>query len=194
MEREEEILFISEIENALEVLKNGGIIIYPTDTIWGIGCDATKKDAVAKIYELKHRSDSKSMLTLVDSVDSLYKWLRNVPQTAEMLLEVSVTPLTIIYDSPVGLASNLLADDGSIGIRVTGEKFSQTLCRRLRHPLVSTSANISGMPSPRSFHDIDPSILREADYVVNYKRNDLTPHKPSGIIKIRDNETFYIIR
>lgn len=183
-----------EIENALNCLRKGGIILYPTDTIWGIGCDATNAEAVAKIYALKKRSDAKSMLTLLDSVDSLYVWLDNVPETALQLIDVAVDPLTIIYDSPRGIAPNLLADDGSLGIRITSEPYSRKLARRLRHPLVSTSANISGSPAPACFDDIAQEIKDGVDYIVDYRRNDKTSKMPSGIIKVTDRETFKIIR
>lgn len=183
-----------EVTQALSVLRKGGIILYPTDTVWGIGADATNAEAVAKIYSLKRRADSKSMLALVDSVDALYRWLKNVPETALRLIEVSVAPLTVIYDSPQGVAPNLLADDGSLGIRVTNEKFTNKLCRRLGRPLVSTSANISGAPAAPTFDCISPEILKGVDYVVDYRRDDRRHHKPSGIIKVTDRETFKIIR
>lgn len=183
-----------EIENALNCLRNGGIILYPTDTVWGIGCDATNAEAVAKIYTLKKRSDAKSMLTLLDSVDSLYVWLDNVPETALQLIDVAVAPLTIIYDSPRGIAPNLLADDGSLGIRITSEPFTRKLLRRLRHPLVSTSANISGSPTPACFDDITQEIKDGVDYVVDYRKYDRTPKKPSAIIKVTDRETLQVIR
>lgn len=183
-----------EVESALKVLRAGGIILYPTDTVWGIGADATNPDAVAKIYALKRREDSKSMLSLVESTESLYLWLDNVPETALMLLEAAVDPLTIIYDSPRGLAPNLLAEDGSAGMRVTKERFTARLCRRLGRPLVSTSANISGSPAAPTFDLIPDEIKAGVDHIVDYRRDDRTPHKPSGIIKVTDRETFRIIR
>lgn len=183
-----------EVDNALNILHQGGIILYPTDTIWGIGCDATNAEAVARIYRLKNREDSKSMLVLLDSVDSLYKWLDNVPQTAISLIDAAENPLTIIYDSPRGVAANLKANDGSLGIRITSECFSRELCRHLGRPLVSTSANISGYPAAPLFKDISAEIVRGVDYVINYRRNDTNSRKPSGIIKVSDDETFKIIR
>lgn len=183
-----------DLREALDTLRKGGVILYPTDTVWGIGADATNPEAVARIYELKQRADSKSMLALVDSVDSLYRWLENVPETALQLIDVAVEPLTIIYDSPRGVARNLLAEDGSLGIRVTGEDFSRELCRRLRRPLVSTSANISGRPAAPFFAQIEPEILEGVDYVVKYRRDDNTPRRPSGIIKVTDREVISIIR
>lgn len=186
--------FKADLQEALATLRKGGVILYPTDTIWGIGADATNPEAVARIYALKRRADSKSMLALVDSADSLYRWLENVPETALQLIDVAVDPLTIIYDSPRGIAPNMLAPDGSLGIRITSERFSRELCRRLGRPLVSTSANISGHPSAPFFGMIEPDILEGVDYVARYRRDDTTPHRPSGIIKVTDRETLTIIR
>ena len=132
----------ADMAEAVRVLKEGGILLYPTDTIWGIGCDATNREAVERIYRLKQRSDAKSMLVLVGSEGELQRTVEEVPEAAWMLIEAAVNPLTIIYDRPVGVAPNLLAEDGSLGIRITNELFSRTLCQRLKHPLVSTSANI----------------------------------------------------
>ncbi|MDE6811759.1 MAG: threonylcarbamoyl-AMP synthase [Muribaculaceae bacterium] len=195
MENNRKLTYQSDdLAKAVETVRKGGIILYPTDTVWGIGCDATNPEAIERIYILKQRADSKSMLALTDSVDSLYRWLKNVPETALMLLDAAVDPLTIIYDSPVGIAQNLLAKDGSLGIRITEEDFSKALCRKVRVPVVSTSANISGSPTPLKFKDISDVILNGVDYVVNYGRDNSRHHKPSGIIKVRDNETFTIIR
>ena len=179
---------------ALEVLKKGGIILYPTDTVWGIGCDATNAEAVKKIYELKQRTDSKSMLALVGSAGELQQTVETVPEAALMLIDAAVNPLTIIYDHPRGLAANLLAEDGSAGIRITGEVFSSTLCRRLRRPLVSTSANISGDKTPRTFSEISKEIIEGVDYVVKYRRDDNTRHTASNIIKVSDSGVIKIIR
>ena len=186
--------FKEDIEKAVRVIRKGGIILYPTDTIWGIGCDATNPKAVERIFMLKRRADSKSMLTLTNDIESLYRILKNVPRTALDLIEVATDPLTIIYDSPVGIAPNLLAPDGSLGIRITKECYSQELCRRARVPIVSTSANISGHPAPGIFQDISPDILAGVDYVAHYGRNASERHRPSGIIKVRDDETLTIIR
>lgn len=183
-----------DIESAIEVLKKGGIILYPTDTVWGIGCDASNAEAVEKIYKLKERADSKSMLSLVGSEAELERTVANVPETAWQLLDVAVNPLTIIYDKPVGLAENLLAEDGSAGIRVTSDPFCQALCRRMRGPIVSTSANISGEPTPANFKEIDQKIIKGVDYVVKYRRGDLQKHKSSNIIKVTDKETIKVIR
>lgn len=179
---------------ALEVLKKGGIILYPTDTVWGIGCDATNAEAVKKIYELKQRTDSKSMLALVGSAGELQQTVETVPEAAWMLIDAAVNPLTIIYDRPRGLAANLLAEDGSAGIRITAEVFSSTLCRRLRRPLVSTSANISGNKTPRTFSEISKEIIEGVDYVVKYRRDDNTRHTASNIIKVSDSGVIKIIR
>lgn len=193
------------MQAALAVLREGGIIAYPTDTVWGIGCDATNAEAVSKIYALKQRADSKSMLVLLDSAAKL-NYYADVPPTAEMLLgiqpldvrrqhsEESGKPLTIIYPNARHLAPNLIAEDSSIGIRITDEPFSQALCAQLKRPLVSTSANISGHPTARFFHEIEPAILEGVDYVCRFRREDETPHEPSSIIKVNSNDTFVIIR
>ncbi|MDE6329705.1 MAG: threonylcarbamoyl-AMP synthase [Muribaculaceae bacterium] len=186
--------FLEDVKAAADAVRRGGIILYPTDTVWGIGCDATNPDAVAAIYRLKQREDSKSMLALVDSVDALYRWLKNVPDTALMLLDVAVDPLTIIYDSPIGVAENLTAPDGSLGIRVTSDPFCRALCRAARVPIVSTSANISGLPAPAVFSEIAPEIVEGVDYVARFRRSDNQRRRPSGIIKVCDNGTLTIIR
>lgn len=193
-----------DLEEALRVLRDGGIIVYPTDTVWGIGCDATNAEAVKKIYALKQREDSKSMLVLLDSAAKLDYYV-DVPETAEMLLEIqnsklkiqnedSSKPMTIIYPNARHLAANLIAEDGSIGIRITNEAFSKALCERLHHPIVSTSANISGHPTAHFFHEIEAAILDGADYVCQFRREDDTPHEPSAIIKVNNDGTFVIIR
>lgn len=183
-----------DLQEALRVLRDGGIIVYPTDTVWGIGCDATNAEAVKKIYALKQREDSKSMLVLLDSAAKLDYYV-DVPETAEMLLATeSEKPMTIIYPNARHLAPNLVAEDGSIGIRITNEPFSQALCAQLRHPLVSTSANISGHPTAHFFHEIEAAILEGVDYVCRFRREDETPHEPSTIIKVNTDGTFKIIR
>ena len=193
-----------DLQEALRVLREGGIIVYPTDTVWGIGCDATNEAAVAKIYALKQREDSKSMLVLLDSPAKLDYYV-DVPETAEMLLEtindqmvndqmVNAKPLTLIYPNARHLAKNLIAEDGSIGIRISSEPFSKALCAQLKHPLVSTSANISGHPTAHFFHEIEEAILNGADYVCRFRREDETPHEPSSIIKVNADSTFVIIR
>ena len=193
-----------DLQAALRVLRGGGVIVYPTDTVWGIGCDATNAEAVAKIYALKQREDSKSMLVLLDSPAKLNYYIADIPDSAWALLEVAdtdgneendeVKPLTIIYPNARNLAPNLVAEDGSIGIRITGEPFSKALCEQLRHPIVSTSANISGHPTAHFYHEIEEAILNGADYVCQFRRNDDCPHEPSSIIKINNDGSFKIIR
>ena len=193
-----------DLQEALRVLREGGVIVYPTDTVWGIGCDATNAEAVKKIYALKQREDSKSMLVLLDSPAKLNYYIADIPDSAWALLEVAdtdgneendeVKPLTIIYPNARNLAPNLVAEDGSIGIRITGEPFSKALCEQLRHPIVSTSANISGHPTAHFFHEIEEAILTGADYVCRFRREDQTPHEPSSIIKLNADSTFVIIR
>ena len=204
-----------DLQEALRVLRSGGVIVYPTDTVWGIGCDATNAEAVAKIYALKQREDSKSMLVLLDTAAKLDYYV-DVPETASLLLETtnndgmsaskacsmsaaeplndSAKPLTIIYPNARHLADNLIAEDGSIGIRITDEPFSQALCAQLKRPIVSTSANISGHPTAHFYDEIEPVILDGADYVCLFRREDETPHEPSAIIKVNSDGTFKIIR
>lgn len=188
-----------DLQAALQVLRNGGIIVYPTDTVWGIGCDATKAEAVAKIYALKQREDSKSMLVLLDSPAKLPYYVGEIPDAAWAMLEAvqdaeETKPLTIIYPNARNMAANLIAEDDSVGIRITNEPFSKALCAQLKHPLVSTSANISGHPTARFFHEIENEILEGADYVCRFRREDDCPHEPSSIIKIHADGTFQIIR
>ncbi|MGN1265564.1 MAG: L-threonylcarbamoyladenylate synthase [Muribaculaceae bacterium] len=183
-----------DIKKCIEVLKKGGLILYPTDTIWGIGCDATNETAVKRVYDLKKRADNKAMLVLLDSVDHLDHYVIDVPEMAYELLDVAVKPLTIIYDGAYNIAKNLLGEDDSVGIRVSHEKFSQTLCARFGKPIVSTSANISGKPSPAVFKDIDEAIKQGVDYVVEYRRDDNAVHSSSNIIKLSADGTFKIIR
>lgn len=184
-----------DLQEALRVLREGGVIVYPTDTVWGIGCDATNAKAVAKIYALKERADSKSMLVLLDSAAKLDYYV-DVPEAAEMLLGVqeSSKPMTIIYPKARHLAENLIAEDGSIGIRITNEPFSKALCAQLKHPIVSTSANISGHPTAHFYQEIEAAVLEKADYVCRFRRDDEMPHEPSTIIKVNTDGTFKIIR
>lgn len=185
-----------DLQQALRVLREGGIIVYPTDTVWGIGCDATNEEAVAKIYALKHREDSKSMLVLLDSAAKLNYYV-DVPEAAGILLDsISglTSPLTLIYPNARHLAGNLVAQDGSVGIRITNEPFSHALCAQLKKPLVSTSANITGHPAPHFFREIEETVLAGADYVCRFRREDETPHEPSSIIKINADNSFRIIR
>ena len=183
-----------DLKAAIDALKKGGIIVYPTDTVWGIGCDATNADAVKRIYELKKRADNKSMLVLVDGLAMLERYVDTIPDVAYSLIELSEKPITIIYDKGAGLAENLLGKDGSVGVRVTSENFSKELCRRFRKPIVSTSANISGEPSAIIFDDIKQEILDNVDYVVKYRRDDIAKGTPSSVIKLGANGEVKILR
>ncbi|WP_016778383.1 L-threonylcarbamoyladenylate synthase [Anaerophaga thermohalophila] len=183
-----------DLKKAVEVLQNGGLILYPTDTIWGIGCDATNPNAVRRIYELKKRADSKSMLVLVENEVRLNSYIREVPEMAYNLIELSDKPLTIVYPGGKNLAGNLLAEDGSIGIRVTKEAFSRSLCQKFRKPVVSTSANVSGEPSPANFGEISEKIVKGVDYVVKYRQEEMNSPAPSGIIKLGVDGQVKVIR
>ena len=183
-----------DIKNACEVLRDGGLILYPTDTIWGIGCDATNEDAVQRAYELKQRADNKAMLVLIDNVAKLETYVEEVPGMAWDLIDVADKPLTIIYSQGKNLAPNLLGEDGSIGIRVSREEFSQKLCFQFRKPLVSTSANLSGDPSPANFGEISEAIRNGVDYIVEYRQDDRSKAAPSSIIKLGKGGLFQIIR
>ncbi|WP_163715993.1 L-threonylcarbamoyladenylate synthase [Mangrovibacterium lignilyticum] len=183
-----------DIKKALEVLQKGGVILYPTDTIWGIGCDATNEAAVKRIYEIKKRADSKSMLVLMENINFLERYMQEVPEIAYSLIEVTDKPMTIIYPNAKNLAPNLLADDGSVGIRLTEERFSQQLIQRFRKPIVSTSANISGEASPAIFDEVSDEIKSAVDYVVKYRQDDVSPAKPSSIIKLGVGGEIQIIR
>ena len=185
-----------DLQNALRVLREGGVILYPTDTVWGIGCDATNAEAVARVYEIKKRVDSKAMLVLLDGAGKLQGYLDKVPETAWMLLEANEgqRPMTIIYPHAKHLASNLLAEDGSVGIRITSELFSKALCEQLRRPIVSTSANFSGEPAAKTFNEISEELKAAVDYVCMFRRNDQIIHQPSSIIKIDEKERITIIR
>ncbi|RKD92515.1 L-threonylcarbamoyladenylate synthase [Mangrovibacterium diazotrophicum] len=183
-----------DVKKALEVLQSGGVILYPTDTIWGIGCDATNEAAVKRVYEIKKRADSKSMLVLMENVNLLERYMQEVPEIAYDLIEVTDKPMTIIYPGAKNLAANLLAEDGSVGIRITTERFTQQLIQRFRKPIVSTSANISGEPSPAFFGEVSEEVKNAVDYVVSYRQDDLNPAKPSSIIKLGVGGEIKIIR
>lgn len=183
-----------DIKLAFDVLVKGGLVLYPTDTIWGIGCDATNEDAVKRVYELKKRIDSKALITLLDNPVKLSYYVSEVPGIAWDLIELADKPLTIIYDNARNVADNLIAEDGSLAIRVTNEKFSHELCKRFRKPLVSTSANISGQPAPQSFDEISDEIKQGVDYIVKYRQNELEAHKASSIIKLGAQGQIEIIR
>lgn len=183
-----------DIKAALEVLQKGGVILYPTDTIWGLGCDACNEEAVKRVYAIKNRVDSKSMLVLMENAALLERYIEEVPEIAYDLIELSEKPMTIIYDGARGLAKNLVAEDGSIGIRITTETFSSELIRRFKRPIVSTSANISGRPSPANFSEIEQEIIDAVDYVVKYRQDDIAKAVPSSIMKLGRGGEIKIIR
>lgn len=183
-----------DIQEAVKVMRQGGVILYPTDTVWGIGCDATNADAVKRIYEIKRRDDSKAMICLIDSENRIGRYIRNVPDVAWDIFGLSENPTTLILDGAQGLAPNLIAEDGSIALRITHEEFSKQLCYRMQKPVVSTSANISGEPAAQNYRDIAPEILEAVDYVCLSRRNEHEPHKPSSIIKLAMNGEVTIIR
>lgn len=187
-------LFNEDIKAACEVMQKGGVILYPTDTVWGIGCDATNEEAVKRVYEIKKRQDSKALLVLVDSQVKVDFYAKDVPQVAWDLIEMTTKPLTIIYDQGHNLAENLLAEDGSVGIRVTSEPFSKQLCFRFRKAIVSTSANISGEKGAANFSEISQEIIDAVDYVVKYRQDDKSKPKPSSIIKLGNQGQIKVIR
>ena len=175
-------------------MREGGVILYPTDTIWGIGCVATNVDAVRRVYVIKQRQDSKAMLVLVDSSVKVDFYVRDVPEVAWDLIDLADKPLTIIYSGARNLAANLLAEDGSVGIRVTNEDFSKRLCQQFRKAIVSTSANISGQPSPKNFSEISEEVKSAVDYIVGYRQEEMSNPKPSSIIKLDKGGVIKIIR
>ncbi|MDR0830623.1 MAG: threonylcarbamoyl-AMP synthase [Prevotellaceae bacterium] len=184
----------NEIKTAVETLRNGGVILYPTDTIWGIGCDATNFQAVERVYQIKKRADSKALITLLDNENRLQNYVEQVPDIAWDLLDCATEPLTIIYPKGKNLAQNLLADDNSIAIRITKEEISKSLCYSLQKPIVSTSANISGEPAPSNFSQISDEILNAVDYIVPFRQNETKSFKPSKIIRLEVDGRFKIIR
>jgi L-threonylcarbamoyladenylate synthase len=185
---------VNEIKEVIEILRYGGIIIYPTDTIWGIGCDATNEEAVQRIYQLKRRQDLKAMLVLIDNEVRLNQYIKEVPEIAWQLLEIIDKPTTIIYPGAKNLAANLIAEDGSIGIRIVKDEFCQKLITQFKKPIVSTSANISGERSPMIFDEISEVILKSVDYIVRWRQEDYTAAKPSSIIKLGLGGEIQIIR
>lgn len=187
---------LSDIKTAVDVLRRGGVIVYPTDTVWGIGCDATNEEAIRRIYAIKQRDDHKAMITLVDSLAMLERTVEGIPDVAYDLIETAVTPLTIIYDKGIGVAPALMGDDGTLAVRVTTEAISAELCRRLGRPLVSTSANISGQPTARCFSEIAPEILESADYVCVSRRDEdvKADVKPSTVMRLCADSSFKILR
>ena len=187
-----------DIKKAVETMRKGGVILYPTDTVWGIGCDATNAEAVRRVYEIKQRDDSKALICLVDSDARMQRYFRNVPDVAwqlvDSLKEGDGKPTTLILDGAINLADNLIAEDGSVGIRITNEPFSKELCFRFQKAIVSTSANISGEPAAQNYCDIDPRIIEAVDYVCWSRRQEHKPHTPSSIIKLKENGEVEIIR
>ncbi len=173
-----------DVASSLAVLREGGLLLYPTDTIWGLGCDATNEEAVKKIFELKKRSESKSLLVLLESPHKLRQYVAEVPELAYDMIELSESPLTLILDGAKNLANSVVATDGSVGIRIVKEPFLQELLRQLKKPLISTSANISGEPAPAIFSQIKESIKTQVDYVVQYRQEDSTVRPSSHIIKL----------
>lgn len=186
--------YAEDVRKAVEVLRNGGVILYPTDTIWGLGCDAANSQAVRRIFEIKRRDDSKSMLSLLDSDAKLGYYVPEVPDVAYDLMDMSEKPITIVYDNVRNVAPELLAEDGSAGIRVTGEEFSKSLCARFGGAVVSTSANISGEPAPRNFSEISEEIRNAVDYIVSYRQNERSGALPSSIVKLGSDGLVKIIR
>ena len=184
---------LEEIEKAVKVINQGGLILYPTDTVWGIGCDATNVEAVKKVYKLKQRDDNKALICLVSDVRMLEKYVYNVPEAAYDLIELSNKPTTIIYDQPINIANNIVAADNTLAIRVSSDQFCQKLIRKLKRPLVSTSANISGQNTPNRFSEISNEILNGVDYVVNLHPNKKC-NAPSTIIKLSNSGVVKIIR
>ena len=182
-----------EIQNTLEILNKGGLILYPTDTVWGIGCDATNEEAIKKVYELKKRDDSKALISLVSDIRMLQKYVYEIPDAAFDIVELADRPTTIIYDRPINVAKNLIPEDNTLAIRVASDEFCQKLIRQFKRPIISTSANISGMPTPKSFSEIAKEILKGVDYVVNL-HHEKTNSRPSSIIKIGNDATVKIIR
>jgi len=184
----------ADIVQCLKVLSDGGLILYPTDTVWGIGCDATNAEAVKRVYQLKQRDDNKALIVLIDSAEHLDHYVVDVPAIAHELVDVAVRPLTIIYEGAYNLATNLLGDEDSVGIRIPNDEFCHSLCKRFGKPIVSTSANVSGQPTAKTFTDINPTIVKGVDYAVTYRRDDTTSHQPSNIILLSRDGTFKLIR
>jgi L-threonylcarbamoyladenylate synthase len=183
----------SEVHKAYEVIKEGGIILYPTDTVWGIGCDATNEEAVKKIYALKQREETKSMIVLINGERMMYNVFKEIPEVAWQILDLSEKPTTLILDNPRNIAKNVIAEDNTLGVRIVTDPFCFKLMERMKKPLVSTSANISGEPTPMNFKEISPEIIKGVDYVVNLHHNKVCK-KPSAIIKLTLDSQVKVIR
>ena len=190
----EKNFFETEVEQALEVLRNGGVVLYPTDTSWGIGCDATNENAVKRIYQIKNREDSKSMIILVADERDVLQYVAAPDLAVFDFIEEQTRPTTIIFEHAVGLPGNLVAEDGSIAIRIARDEFCKHLVKRLRKPIVSTSANISGQASPKFFAEISDEIKKAVDHVAAWRQEDVTPAQPSQIIKWNNDGTRTVIR
>lgn len=188
------MIFSEDITNSVNTLKNGGIILYPTDTIWGLGCDATNQVAVDKIFKIKSRSENKSLLILVDSIQMAERFVKEIPEIVYELTSVSDSPLTIIYPGGKNLASGVCSEDGSVGIRICNEEFCSQLIGKFRKPIISTSANFSGKQSPGNFSEIDKKIIDSVDYLVNYRQDDRRKFTSSPVIRIDLDGSFKIIR
>ena len=183
-----------DIRRAVEVMNQGGIILYPTDTIWGLGCDATNPEAVKRIYEIKQRTDAKALISLVDSETKVQFYVKEVPDVAWDVMELSEKPMTVVFDGGKNLAPNLLAEDGSVAIRITKEAFSKELCMRMKRAVVSTSANISGQPAPRCFSEISEEIKKAVDYICTSRQDEPPTQTASSIIKLGAGGEVTIIR
>lgn len=183
-----------DIRRAVEVMNKGGIILYPTDTIWGLGCDATNADAVRRIYDIKQRTDAKALISLVDSETKVQFYVKEVPEVAWDVMELSERPMTVVFDGGRNLAPNLLAEDGSVAIRITKEAFSKELCMRMKRAIVSTSANISGQPAPRCFSEISEEIKAAVDYICTSRQDEPPTQTASSIIKLGVGGEVTIIR
>jgi L-threonylcarbamoyladenylate synthase len=182
-----------EVHQAFEIIQQGGIILYPTDTIWGIGCDATNPEAIAKIYKLKKREKNKSLICLVNGEKMMYQIFKDIPEVAWQILDLTDRPTTLILDNPRNVAASIIADDNSLGIRMVKEPFCYKLMERMKKPLIATSANVSGMFSPKSFKEIAPEIINGVDYVVNLHREKVCD-KSSAILKLTHDAKVTIIR
>jgi L-threonylcarbamoyladenylate synthase len=183
-----------DIRNSLEVLRDGGTFLYPTDTVWGLGCDATNYQAVDKIYRIKRRYESKSLIILLHDFDSLSIYIKKIPAITFDLLDSIDSPVTVIYSNARNLPPNIIAKDGTIGIRIVKEKFCSELIRQFGRPIVSTSANISGEPTPAIFNQVSEEIRKSVDYVVNYRQSVYTQAKTSTIIRLYENGEYHMIR
>lgn len=195
MKRErEKSEFDEDVKEALKVLKEGGVILYPTDTVWGIGCDATNKEALKKLFSIKQRESGKGTIILLDNFNSVKYYVKDVPEIAFDISDLSEKPVTIIYSDSLGLPEEILATDGSLGIRIVRDEFCNKLIRQFKRPITSTSANFTGIKTPSCFAEIDSVLKEKVDYIVKYRQHDLPSEKPSSIIKIDNSNRIKIIR